>query len=83
MSDASSQQTGGKDLGGALEKWLGPLASELADIAGDEALTDDQFGKRLAACAEGKKLGSSKALEDLMADDMKDRFNAGNQVSRR
>lgn len=72
-----------KELAGALEQWLGPLAAELADITGNEDLTDKQFAERLAACAEGKKLGSSEKLESLMADDMKENFNAGNQVQRR
>lgn len=77
MSDADPRQSPAKELAGALEQWLGPLAAELADLAGNEDLTDDRFRERLAACAEGKKLGDSKQFEQFLEGQIYEGFAHG------
>lgn len=65
------------DLSDALTEWLAPLAEELTAITGDEALSDEEFGKRLAACAEGKKNGSSEKFERFLEGQIYEGFAHG------
>ena len=65
------------DLTDALEEWLGPLSKELSAISGDDGLSDDEFGKRLAACAEGKKNGSSEKFERFLEGQIYEGFASG------
>lgn len=74
LSDRSDKSD--KTLSGALESWLGPLADELAAIA-DGDLTDEEFANRLAACAEGKKNGSSEKFERFLEGQIYEGFANG------
>ena len=65
------------DLTDALEEWLGPLSKELSAISGDDGLSDDEFGKRLAACAEGEKNGSSEKFERFLEGQIYEGFASG------
>ena len=63
-------------LGDALTEWLQPLVDELDElVAGD--LPEDEFKRRLAAVAAGKKLGSSGKFEKFLEERIYDGIAAG------
>jgi len=69
MGAEARTASGGSLLTAAMEAWLGPVADECAALS-DAALSDAEFGRRLAALAAGKVRGDSAAMETAMALDM-------------
>ncbi|MBQ6353130.1 MAG: DUF935 family protein [Lentisphaeria bacterium] len=70
-------------LADALERWLGPVADAVgAANLDDESISDEEFGRRLAALAEAKT-GDGKAVENLMSADMRREYDRGSQISGR
>ncbi len=64
------------DLSGALEKWLGPIADKVGDVANAGA---DKFDSALKDLAAGDLPGNSSDAEALMGDDMRRQFDEGNK----
>lgn len=58
----------------ALVEWLTPLSKALPELTDESEMSDEAFGKALAACADGKKLGDltplMKAQEGLIYRDL-------------
>lgn len=54
------------ELADALTEWLGPLAAELDPLSADTEISDEEFSRRLSACAEGRKNGSTGKLETFL-----------------
>ena len=54
------------ELADALTEWLEPLAAELDPLSADTEISDEEFSRRLSACAEGRKNGSTGKLETFL-----------------
>ena len=75
-AEKTPAQSLGAGLRDALDEWLQPLVDELDElVAGD--LPEDEFKRRLAAAAAGKKFGSSKKFEKFLAERIYDGIAAG------
>ena len=75
---AEPEKTTGGELSAALDQWLKPLADELDSISGaDNELSDEEFARRLQACADGKKSGSSEAFEKFVEGQIYEGFAKG------
>ena len=65
------------DLSDALTEWLGPLAAELDQLSADTEISDEEFSRRLSACAEGRKNGSTGKLETFLEGQIYDGMARG------
>lgn len=65
LAEPVKPETPRTELADALEAWLGPLADELSSLTDGQDVSDEEFGKRLAACADGGKNGS-EALQNYL-----------------
>ncbi|WP_294502406.1 DUF935 family protein [uncultured Victivallis sp.] len=65
------------DLSDALTEWLGPLAAELNQLSADTEISDEEFSRRLSACAEGRKNGSTGKLETFLEGQIYDGMARG------
>lgn len=70
MSAEDKKKDKTSELAEALTEWLEPLAEELSGLSNGTELPDNEFGKRLAACAEGKKNGSTDKLERFQENEI-------------
>ena len=70
MSSEDKKKDKTSELAEALTEWLEPLAEELSGLSNGTELPDNEFGKRLAACAEGKKNGSTDKLERFQENEI-------------
>lgn len=60
------------ELAEALTEWLGPLAEELDQLSADTEISDEEFSRRLSACAEGRKNGSTGKIETFLEGEIYD-----------
>ena len=65
------------ELADALTEWLGPLAAELDQLSADTEISDEEFSRRLSACAEGRKNGSTGKLETFLEGQIYDGMARG------
>lgn len=65
------------ELADALTEWLGPLAPELDQLSADTEISDEEFSRRLSACAEGRKNGSTGKLETFLEGQIYDGMARG------
>ncbi len=63
-----------RQVADALVEWLTPLSEALPEVTDEREMSDEAFGKALAACADGKRLGDLepliKAQEGLIYRDL-------------
>ena len=77
LSADKSDKSDLSDLSDALTEWLGPLAAELDQLSADTEISDEEFSRRLSACAEGKKNGSTGKLETFLEGQIYDGMARG------
>ena len=77
LSADKSDKSDLSDLSDALTEWLGPLAAELDQLSADTEISDEEFSRRLSACAEGRKNGSTGKLETFLEGQIYDGMARG------
>ena len=65
------------ELADALTEWLEPLAAELDQLSADTEISDEEYSRRLSACAEGRKNGSTGKLETFLEGQIYDGMARG------